>query len=31
MNTKLQVAMVCGIHPNMPGDDTGLYKNVIDK
>ncbi len=29
MNTKLQVAMVCGIHPNMPGDDTVLYKNVI--
>lgn len=31
MDTKMRVAMVCGIHPNMPGDDTGLYKNVIDQ
>ena len=29
MDTKLRIALVCGIHPNMPGDDEGLYKQII--
>jgi len=31
MDTKLRIALVCGIHPNMPGDDEGLYKRIISE
>jgi L-fucose isomerase-like protein len=29
--TLLHIGLVAAVHPNMPGDDKGLYKSIIDK
>jgi hypothetical protein len=31
MKSKIKIGFVGAVHPNMPGDDVGLYKTIIDR
>jgi L-fucose isomerase-like protein len=26
----LKIGLMCGVHPNMPGDDSGLFRNIAE-
>ena len=30
VNSKIIVGLAGAIHPNMPGDDVGVYKKIIE-